>query len=167
MQAGPGSLVSATLIASLSPVCGLEVFTTPPPQSIWSTREQSPPRMFTKKVGTMKPGWSQQPCVPRGTQPFGLPATSHPGIPAHDACGLPHGMQVVCWQVGALPAAATVKVVCVPVGKGITCPSAVTQGSARHAPEVPPQSASAVHVPKRFDAEFVVQRFSPLVPCSL
>src|SRR5256885_915987 len=24
--------------------------------------------MFTKKVGTMKPGWSQQPCVPRGSQ---------------------------------------------------------------------------------------------------
>jgi len=53
------------------------VFTTPTPQSIWSTREQSPPRMFTKKVGTMKPGWSQQPCVPRPEQPFGLP--QHPG----------------------------------------------------------------------------------------
>src|SRR5207249_4389009 len=91
MQSGPGSLVSAILITSLSPVCGLEVFTTPTPQSIWSTREQSPPRMFTKKVGTMKPGWSQHPCVPRGTQPFGLPATSHPGMPAHDACGFPHG----------------------------------------------------------------------------
>src|SRR5436190_2193040 len=87
MQSGPGSLVSAILITSLSPVCGLEVFTTPTPQSIWSTREQSPPRMFTKKVGTMKPGWSQQPCVPRGTQPFGLPATSHPGILAQDAFG--------------------------------------------------------------------------------
>src|SRR5207237_658793 len=84
---GPGSLVSAILITSLSPVCGLEVFTTPTPQSIWSTREQRPPRMFTKKVGTMKPGWSQHPCVPRGTQPFGLPATSHPGMPAQAAVG--------------------------------------------------------------------------------
>src|SRR5881398_3859581 len=103
MQSGPGSLVSAILNTSLSPVCGLEVFTTPTPQSIWSTREQSPPRMFTKKVGTMKPGWSQQPCVPRGTQPFGLPATSHPGMPAHDACGFPHGTQALCSQVGKVP----------------------------------------------------------------
>src|SRR5207237_632668 len=95
MQSAPGSLVSAILTTSLSPVCGSEVFTTPTPQSIWSTREQSPPRMFTKKVGTMKPGWSQHPCVPRGTQPFGLPATSHPGMPAHDAFGLPHGRTVV------------------------------------------------------------------------
>src|SRR5439155_8551369 len=166
MQSGPGSLVSAILNTSLSPVCGLEVFTTPTPQSIWSTREQSPPRMFTKKVGTMKPGWSQQPCVPRGTQPFGLPATSHPEIPAQDACGFPHGIQALCSQVGKLPAAVTVKVVCTPVGNGITCPSAVTHGSWRHAPEVPPQSASVLQVPKRFAAELVVQRFSPVVPSS-
>src|SRR5881409_1796073 len=65
MQSGPGSLVSAFLSTSLSPVCGLDVFTTPVPQPIWSTREQSPPRMFTKKVGTTKPGWSQHPCVAR------------------------------------------------------------------------------------------------------
>jgi len=163
MQSGPGSLVSAILITSLSPVCGLEVFTTPTPQSIWSTREQSPPRMFTKKVGTMKPGWSQHPCVPRGTQPFGLPATSHPGTPAHDACGFPHGTHALCSQVGKVPGV-TVKFVCTPVANGITCPSAVTHGSWRHAPAVLPQSASVVQVPKRFAAELVVQRFSPVVP---
>src|SRR5438093_438333 len=155
MQSGPGSLVSAILITSLSPVCGLEVFTTPTPQSIWSTREQSPPRMFTKKVGTMKPGWSQHPCVPRGTQPFGLPATSHPGTPAHDACGFPHGTHALCSQVGKVPGV-TVKFVCTPVANGITCPSAVTHGSWRHAPAVLPQSASVVQVPKRFAAELVV-----------
>src|SRR5438094_2552505 len=112
MQSGPGSLVSAILNTSLSPVCGLEVFTTPTPQPIWSTREQSPPRMFTKKVGTMKPGASQQPCVPRGTHPFGFPDTSHPGTPAHGAFALPHGMQTACSQVGNASLASTVNVVC-------------------------------------------------------
>src|SRR2546428_5508165 len=77
MQSAPGSLVSPSFFTSLSPVCGLEVFTTPTPQSIWSTREQSPPRMLTKNVGTTKPGWLQHPCVPRGMQPFGL--VQHPG----------------------------------------------------------------------------------------
>ena len=56
--------------------------------------------MFTKKVGTMKAAWLQQPWVPRGTQPFGFPDTSHPGIPAHGAFALPHGMQRACSQVG-------------------------------------------------------------------
>src|SRR5690242_20233365 len=40
--------------------------------------------MFTKKVGTMNPGWSQQPCVPRGTHPFGFtqqPGQTAPGQP--------------------------------------------------------------------------------------
>src|SRR2546425_1117379 len=123
--------------------------------------------MFTKKTGTMKPGWSQHPMVPRGVHPFGLPDTSHPGIPAHDACGFPHGIQRLCSQPGKAAAAGTLKVVCVPVGKGITCPSAVTHGSARHAPEVPPQSASLLQVPKRFDAELVVHTFAPVVPWSL
>src|SRR5437764_12851786 len=142
MQSGPGSLVSSILITSLSPVCGLELFTTPTPQSIWSTREQSPPRMFTKKVGTMKAGWSQHPCVPRGTQPFGLSATSQPGMPAQDAFGLPHGMQRLCSHIGAAPSVATVNVVCVPVENGITCTSAVTQVSVMHAPAFPQQSAT-------------------------
>jgi len=35
-----------------------------------------------------------------------------------------------------------------------------------HAPLVPPQSASLLHDPKRFAAEFVVHRFSPVVPIS-
>src|SRR6266566_1589135 len=113
VQSAPGSLVSAFLVTSLSPVCGFDVFTTPRPQLIWSTREQRPPRMFTKKVGTMKPGWLQHPCVPRGTQ-------------------------TLCSQVGKLSAAATVKTVWTPVGKGMTWPSAVTHGSWRHAPAVPP-----------------------------
>src|SRR2546422_967837 len=76
-------------------------------------------------------------------------------------------MQRLCSQVGKLASAATVKVVCVPVENGITCPSAVTHGRARQAPAVPPQSASVVHVPKRFDAALVVQRVSPVVPWSL
>ena len=156
--------------------------------------------MFTKKVGTMKPGWSQHPCVPRGMQPFALsnvqhpgqmapgqpvvasvssvvhcmptrvPAwqcfASHPGIPAHDAFGFPHGTQTSCSQVGKLSAAPTVKTVWTVLGKGMTWPSAVTHGSWRHAPAVAPQSASAVQDPKRFDAELVVQRFSPVVPFS-
>jgi len=94
-----------------------------------------------------------------------LPATSHPGTPAHDAFGFPHGTQALCSQVGKLPGV-TVKFVCTPVAKGITCPSAVTHGSWRHAPEVPPQSASVLQVPKRFAAELVVHRFSPVVPLS-
>jgi hypothetical protein len=32
---------------------------------------------------------------------------------------------------------------------------------------VPPQSVSLAHVPNRFAAEFVVQRFSPVVPFSV
>jgi len=35
-----------------------------------------------------------------------------------------------------------------------------------HAPLVPPQSASLLHKPKWFAAEFVVHRFSPVVPIS-
>ena len=97
-------------------------------------------------------------------QPFGLPATSQPGMPPHEAFGLPHGTQAECWQVGKLPAAATVKFVCTPVGNGMTWPSAVTHGSVRQEPAVLPQSASVAQVPKRFAAEFVVQRFSPVVP---
>jgi len=31
-QSGPGSLVSAVFVTSLSPVCGFELFTTPNPQ---------------------------------------------------------------------------------------------------------------------------------------
>src|SRR5439155_11956969 len=99
-------------------------------------------------------------------QPFGLPATSHPGMPAHAAFGFPHGTQTPCSQVGKLPAAATVKTVWTPVGKGMTWPSAVTHGSWRHAPLVAPQSASLLHVPKRFAAEFVGHPFSPVVPFS-
>src|SRR5438477_1229365 len=200
VQSAPGSLVSAFLVTSLSPVCGFDVFTTPMPQSIWSTREQRPPRMFTKKVGTRKPGWLQHPCVPRGMQPPALSNTqhpgqvapgqpvvalvssvvhrmptrvpawqcfaSHPGIPAHDAFGFPHGTQTPCSHVGKLPAAPTVKTVWTVLGKGMTWPSAVTHGSWRYAPLVAPQSASLLHVPKRFAAEFVVQRFSPVVPFS-
>ena len=49
---------------------------------------------------------------------------------------------------------------------GITCPSAVTHGSWRHPPAVLPQSASVVQVPKRFAAEVVTHRFSPVVPLS-
>jgi len=60
----------------------------------------------------------------------------------------------------------TVKFVCTPVGNGITCPSAVTHGSWRHPPAVLPQSASVVQVPKRFAAEVVTHRFSPVVPLS-
>src|SRR5437867_4865396 len=167
MQSGPGSLVSAFLSISLSPVCGLDVFTTPVPQPIWSTREQRPPRMFTKKVGTTKPGWSQQPCVPRGTQPFGLSATSQPGMPAQDAFGFPHGTHAACSHFGKASAPFTVKVVCTPVGNGMIWPSAVSQGSGMHAPVVPPQSVSLAHAAKRFAAEFVVQRISPVVPWSL
>src|SRR5436189_1131384 len=97
-------------------------------------------------------------------QPFGLSGTSHPGIPGQDAFGLPHGMQALCSQVGKVPGVVTVKVVWVPVENGITWPSAVTQGSWRHAPAVPPQLASEAQVPKRFAAELVVHRFSPVVP---
>src|SRR5689334_12696273 len=128
MQSGPGSLVSPILRTSLSPVCGFDVLTTPVPQPIWSTREQRPPRMFTKNVGTTKPGWSQQPWVARGTQPFGLPATSQPGTPAHAAFALPHGTHATCSHAGAVPGV-TVNVVATPVGNGMIWPSAVTHGS--------------------------------------
>src|SRR5882672_11505168 len=100
-------------------------------------------------------------------QPFGLPATSQPAIPGQDAFAFPHGMQTLCSQLGKASEAATVKVVCVPVGNGITWPSAVTHGRFRHEPNVLPQPMSEVHVPKRFAAELVVHRFSPVVPCTL
>ena len=58
----------------------------------------------------------------------------------------------------------TVNVVDTELGKGITWPSAVTHGSWRQEPEVPPQSESLVHGPKRFAAAFVVQILSPVVP---
>ena len=67
-------------------------------------------------------------------------------------------------QVGELSAAATLKTVWTAVGNGMIWPSAVTQGSWRQAPAVPPQSASVVQEPKRFEAELVVHRNSPLSP---
>ena len=93
-------------------------------------------------------------------------------MPVQDAFGLPHGMQSACSQVGKLPGAATVKVVWVPVENGMTCPSAVTHGRAMQHPGAgqplgEPQSASVLHVPKRFDGEVVTHRFSPVVPWSL
>src|ERR1051326_1539838 len=100
--------------------------------------------MLTKNVGTMKPAWSQQPCVARGMQPFGFPPTSHPGIPEHGAFGFPHGMQTWCSQVGKLSAAATLNTVWTEVGNDMIWPSAVTQGSCMQAPAVAPQSASLV-----------------------
>src|SRR5882724_10529813 len=58
-------------------------------------------------------------------------------------------MHRLCSQVGKLSSVLTVNVVCVPVEKGMTFPSAVTHGSVMHAPAVPPQSASALQVLKR------------------
>src|SRR5204862_1518777 len=119
----PGSLVSPTFVTSLSPVCGLDVLTTPTPQLIWSTREQRPPRMFTKNVGTLKPGASQQPCVARGMQAFGLPARLQPGMPLQVAFAFPQGTQTACSQQGKLPTAFTVNLVCTAVGNGMIWPS--------------------------------------------
>ena len=75
-------------------------------------------------------------------------------------------MQTLCSQVGKVPGAVTVKVVCVPVENGITCPSAVTHGRDMQAPAVLPQPASEMQLPKRFAAELVVHRFSPVAPRS-
>ena len=94
MQSSPGSLVSPILVTSLSPVCGFEVFTTPIPHAFWSTRTQkfSPGR---RKVGTLKPGWSQHVVVLHPE--FG---SAQPGMPAHAASGFPHEMQAACSQRG-------------------------------------------------------------------
>ena len=51
---------------------------------------------------------------------MGFAATSHPGMPGQCAFAFPHGTHALCSQVGELPAAATVKVVDVPVENGIT-----------------------------------------------
>jgi len=60
-QSVPGSVVSATFFTSLSPVCGFDVFTSPSPHEIWSTRVQAIkiPRLIAR-VGTWKPGVLQQ-----------------------------------------------------------------------------------------------------------
>src|SRR5437867_7327028 len=110
MQSAPGSLVSPALITSLSPVWGREVLTTPVPHANWSTRPQRPPRMGTLKVGTMKPGVSQQVFLLQlfCGGPGGLP---HPGMPAQAALGSPHLMQAAWPHVGGESAAATVNVV--------------------------------------------------------
>src|SRR5204862_4153044 len=67
---------------------------------------------------------------------------------------------------GALAAVVTVNTVWTAVGNGMICPSAVTHGSCRQAPAVPPQSASVVHAPKRLEAELVVQSLPPVSPFS-
>src|SRR2546430_16987203 len=97
--------------------------------------------MGTLKVGTRKPGVSQQVFL---LQPFcggsgGLP---QPGIPAQAALGSPHLMQAVWLHAGGESATETVNVVWMPVGKGNAKPSAVAQGVWRHVPDCPPQSAS-------------------------
>src|ERR1700720_3107523 len=85
-------------------------------------------------------------------------------MPLQVAFALPHGTQTACSQQGKLPTVFTVNFVCTVVGKGMIWPSAVTHGSWRHEPTVPPQSASVVHAPNRFDAAFVVQILSPAAP---
>src|SRR5205807_8002677 len=84
VQSAPGSLVSPRFTTSLSPVWGCEVLTTPAPHATWSTRPQSPPRIGMLKVGTVKPGVSQQVFF---AQPFvGAPGgVPHPGMPAQAA----------------------------------------------------------------------------------
>ena len=77
---------------------------------------------------------------------------------------MPHGTQTSCSQAGKLPTAVTVKVVCVPVENGMICPSAVTHGRDMQAPAVLPQSALVLQAAKRFAAELVVHRFSPVAP---
>src|SRR5882724_13406553 len=84
VQSSPGSLVSPTFVTSLSPVWGCDVLTTPAPHATWSTRPQSPPRIGMLKVGTTKPGVSQQVFF---AQPFvGAPGgVPQPGMPAQAA----------------------------------------------------------------------------------
>src|SRR5437588_9863742 len=90
-QSGPGSVVSPVLMTSLSPDCGFELFTAPNPQPYWSSREQSPPRSGTRKVGTVNPGWSQH--WLRMQPAAGCPGVEpQPGMPAHEAAELPHAM---------------------------------------------------------------------------
>ena len=78
--------MSPIFMTSLSPVCGFDVFTSPSPHEIWSTRVQNP-RAAIEMVGTWKPGVSQH--VDRTH--CALPA--QPGTPAQAAFGLPHTMQ--------------------------------------------------------------------------
>jgi len=101
VQSAPGSLVSPTLVTSLSPVCGLDVFTTPTPQAFWSTLTHtfSPER---KNVGTVKPGVSQHVVLTHLVFP------AQPGIRGHAASGFPQLMHTGWLQVGGEPAAATV-----------------------------------------------------------
>ena len=143
-------------MTSLSPFCGFEVFTTPTPHAFWSTRTQKL-RPGSRKVGTVKPGWSQHVVV---LQPeFG---SVQPGMPAHAASGFPQEMQAVCSQRGGLSACAIVNVVLIPRGNGsVMRSSAVTQGVCAHPPVVPPQSASVVQLWNRFAEARAVQSFGP------
>src|SRR5881397_853901 len=94
-QSSPGSLVSPILVISLSPTWGLDVFTTPKPQLYISSREQTPPKMFTLNVGNTKPGASQHVVLMQPGSPW------HPSIPGHGVSGFPHVMQAGWLQVGA------------------------------------------------------------------
>src|SRR5439155_14997162 len=128
-QSGPGSLVSAVLLTSLSPTWGFELFTAPKPQPYMSRREQRPPSSGTRKVGIVKPGASQQVLL---RQPAGFVGVAHSGIPAHGASGFPHAMQAVRLQVGAGSASAIVNTVLIPDGNESSTPSAVKNGVGTH-----------------------------------
>src|SRR5437867_2966472 len=127
-------------MTSLSPVCGLDVFTTPTPQAFWSTLTHTF-RPERKKVGTVKAGWSQH----VGVALMQLGLLAQPVIPAHVALGFPHAMHTGWLQVGGESAAATVKVALMPRGKGRTTPPAEIHGVGKQPPLVPPQSASLRH----------------------
>ena len=117
------------------------------------------------KVGTVKPGVSQQVFFAQlfCGGPGGAP---HPGMPAHAAAGLPQLMQAAWLQVGGESAAATVKVVLIPVGNWNAKPSAVTHGVWRQLPDCPPQSASLLHGWRALLDELVMQIFGPGTPSS-
>src|SRR5437763_8579257 len=96
-QSGPGSVVSPTLVTSLSPNCGFDVFTTPKPHRYWSSREQSPPRRGTRNVGMVKPGSPQQ--LFRMHPGFGAAGGApQSGMPGHAAPSFPHATQSGCSQ---------------------------------------------------------------------
>src|SRR5438477_13036318 len=100
---------------------------------------------------------------PLAGTPGGAP---QPGVPAHAAPAFPHAMHAGWLHVGGDAGEATVNTVLIPSGKGRAKPSAVANGVAAQLPCPPPQSASEVHVPKRFCVAFVWQSLGPFTETS-
>jgi len=143
-------------------VCGFDVFTTRAAVDLVDARAEAAEYVHEEGRDESRAG-----CAPlraAGDAAVRVPATSHPGcrrMPLRSRTG----RRTPCRSVGKVARRPYREDRLDLLGRAMTWPSAVTHGAGGTAPAWR-AVASVVQDPKRFDAELVVQRFSPVVPFS-